>query len=98
MNEIVLRSDNADKASEILRESLSTEELRLKYTLDLTRKRLLKFEKKYSVSSEIFISKWSAENLEGKDLEYVEWAGEFKLASRLHDRLETIASIEYVSR
>jgi PAS domain S-box-containing protein len=38
------------------------------------------------------------EDLEDKDLEYVEWAGEFKLASRLHDRLVTIASIEYVSQ
>ena len=43
-------------------------------------------------------SEWSAEDLEDKDLEYVEWAGEYQLASRLHDRLATIASIEYVSQ
>ncbi|WP_435548773.1 hypothetical protein [Desulfobacterium sp. N47] len=49
------------------------------------------------VSSETFNNKWSAEDLDGKDLEYVEWAGELKLAARLSDRLATIDSIEYVS-
>ena len=98
MTDIIMKSDKAEKAAEILRDALIAEQSRLNYSLELARKRLLKFEKKYGVSSEIFIREWSAEDLEGKDLEYVEWAGEFKLASRLHDRLETIASIEYVSQ
>jgi hypothetical protein len=98
MTKIILRSDKADKASEILKEALKTEESRLNYSLELARKRLSIFENKYGVSSEIFNNKWTAEDLDGKDLEYVEWAGEFKLASRLNDRLATIASIEYVSQ
>ena len=97
MTEIILRSNKADKASEILKEALKTEEARLSYSLKIAHNRLLKFENKYGVSSEIFNNEWSAEDLDGKDLEYVEWAGELKLASRLHDRLATIASIEYVS-
>ena len=98
MTEIIIKSDKADKAAEILREALGTEQSRLNYSLELARKRITKFEKKYGVSSETFINEWSSEDLDGKDLEYVEWAGEFKLASRLHDRLATIASIEYVSQ
>ena len=98
MTEIIIKSDKADKASEILREALGTEQSRLNYSLELARRRILKFEEKYGVSSETFISEWSAEDLEGKDVEYVEWAGEFKLASRLNDRLATIASIEYVTQ
>ena len=68
----------------------------MRYSLDLSKKRLLKFEKKYNVSSEIFIRDWVAEDLEGKDMEYVEWAGEFELALRLNDRLTTLTSIEHV--
>jgi len=54
--------------------------------------------KAWSSGPGFFTRKWFAEDLEEKDLEYVEWAGEFKLASRLHDRLATNASIEYVSQ
>lgn len=98
MTEIIIKSDKADKTSKILKEVLGTEQSRLNYSLELARKRISKFEKKYGISSETFISEWSAEDLDGKDLEYVEWAGEFKLASRLNDRLTTIASIEYVTQ
>ena len=96
MTEIILRSNKADKASEILKEALKTE-ARISYSLKIAQNRLQKFENKYGVSSEVFNNEWAAEDLDGKDLEYVEWAGELKLASRLHDRLATIASIEYVS-
>lgn len=97
MTEIILRSNKADKASEILKEALKTEEARISYSLKIAQNRILKFENKYGVSSETFNNEWSAEDLDGKDLEYVEWAGELKLAARLNDRLATIDSIEYVS-
>jgi len=96
MPEIILKTDNLDKATRVLQEAIETEVSRLRYSLDLSKKRLLKFEKKYNVSSEIFIRDWAAEDLEGKDMEYVEWAGEFELASRLNDRLTTLTSIEHV--
>ena len=86
-----------DKAAEILTEALETESLRLEYSMRLAKKRLSRFEKKYNVSSEKFITEWTAEDLEGKDLEYVEWAGEYRLALRLNERLATIKSIEYVA-
>ena len=86
-----------DKAVRILIEALETESFRLKYSMTLAKKRLSKFEKKYKVSSEKFINDWSAENLEGKDLEYVEWAGEYKLSIRLNERLTALNSIEHVS-
>lgn len=57
----------------------------------------MRYEKKYDVSSEIFIEKWSADDLEGKDVEYIEWAGEYELALRLKDHIETLESIEYAS-
>jgi len=87
MAEIILKTDVPDKAAKFLVEALETETLRLKYTMKLAGKRLSKFEKKYGVTSKEFIKGWSAEDLEGKDLEYVEWAGEYNLLKRLNERL-----------
>lgn len=97
MAEIILKTDTPDKAAEVLKEALETEALRLKYSLNLAKKRLKEFEIKYNVSSEKFISEWSAEDLKGKDLEYVEWAGEYQLFSRINERLVVLNSIENVA-
>ena len=97
MSEIILKTRIPDQAIDVLMEALETEALRLKYNLQIAKKRLSKFEKKYNVSSEVFINEWAAEDLEGKDMEYVEWAGEFNLALRLDDRLATLKSIKHVT-
>ena len=97
MAEIILKTNNPDKAAIFLQEALEIETSRLRYSLELAKKRLSKFEKKYNISSEIFMRDWAAEDLEGEDMEYVEWAGEFELALRLKDRLTTLTSIEHVT-
>ena len=97
MAEIKLKTDNIDQAIEILNEALETEKLRLNYSLKLSQKRLSEFEGKYGVNSEEFINEWAAEDLEGKDMEYVEWAGEYKLASLLTGRLTTLLGIEHIA-
>ncbi|WP_373500744.1 hypothetical protein [Desulfococcus sp.] len=97
MPEIILKTDMPDKAAQVLADALETESLRLKYSIELAAKRLSRFEKKYNVSSTTFISEWCAEDLDGKDLEYVEWAGEYHLSMRLRERLDALKSIQYVS-
>ncbi|MBW2012017.1 MAG: hypothetical protein JRI32_10390 [Deltaproteobacteria bacterium] len=97
MAEIILKTDKPDKAAEILKDALETETLRLKYSLDLAKKRLKRFETKYNVSSKKFIHEWSAEDLKGGDMEYVEWAGEYQLFLRLNERLIILKSIENVT-
>ncbi|MFH0724744.1 MAG: hypothetical protein V2B19_00055 [Pseudomonadota bacterium] len=96
MPEIILKTDMPNKAARVLSEALETESLRLKYSLQLAKKRLSKFEKKYKILSENFINEWSAEDLEGKDLEYVEWAGEYHLSMHLTERLNALKSIRNV--
>ena len=96
MAEIKLQTDVPDKAAKFLVEALETETLRLKYSMKLAERRLSKFEKKYKVTSKEFIKEWSAEDLEGKDLEYVEWAGEYNLSMRLNERLDALKSIQHV--
>ena len=97
MAEIILESNQKEMAAEFIKEAINTETKRLKYSLSLAQNRLKIFEQKYNIASEKFMTEWAAEDLEGKDLEYVEWAGEYKLASILTQRLDTIASIKYVS-
>ena len=94
MAEIVLKTNRPDKAPQVLREALETEASRLRYSLNLAKKRLKRFENKYNISSDTFINEWSAEDLKGEDLEYVEWAGEYQLFSRLNERLVVLKSIE----
>lgn len=97
MAEIILKTNAPDKAAKFLSEALETETMRLKYSMKLAKRRLSRFEKKYSVTSKKFMEDWSAEDLEGRDLEYVEWAGEYNLTKRLNERLNALMSIEYVS-
>ena len=97
MAEIVLKTNKPDKAAQVLREALETEALRLKYSLSLAKRRLKRFEAKYNISSKKFMSEWSAEDLKGRDLEYVEWAGEYQLFSRVNERVGVLKSIENVA-
>jgi hypothetical protein len=92
---IRLKSDRPDMAAEIVREALALEESRLQYSLGLVKKRLKFFEAKYGVDSERFIGEWTAEDVEGRDMEYVEWAGEYKLATSLMSRIDLITGIGY---
>ena len=96
MAEIKLRSEQSDEAVIILRDALKTEEMRLSHALELAERRIHRFEEKYGISSNNFIEQWTAEDLQGGDVEYVEWAGEMKLASRTQERLNILKNIEYV--
>jgi len=61
MAEIVLKTDRPDKAVQVLKEALGTETLRLKYSLNLAKKRLKRFEAKYNISSKKFMNVGSAD-------------------------------------
>ena len=97
MAAIKLKTNDPGQALIIVTEALETEKLRLDYSLKLAQKRLSRFEQKYNVDSGKFISEWTAEDLEDKDMEYVEWAGEYKLASLLTERLMTLTGIIHVA-
>ena len=98
MAKIILKTNEPEKATGILFEALEKEAQRLQYSLNLAKKRIKKFEKKYNVSSDIFFTEWSAEDLEGQDMEYVEWAGEYQQSMKLNERLSAIKSIENVKQ
>lgn len=63
--------------------------------MELSAKRLNTYESRYDVTSDYFLSKMSAEDLEGGDDEYISWAGEYRLRQKLGARLHKLKSIEY---
>lgn len=77
--------------------AIENEISRLQLAIKLADKRLMPFEQKYGLSSETFIIEMVAEDLEGGDEEYIDWAGEFKLKERLYRKLKQLQSIAYVS-
>jgi len=97
MNEIIFKTKKPGQAFEILKEAIELEKLRVRHSLEITKNRLKKFEKKYKISSKTFIDQWSAEDLPGGDLEYVEWAGEYRFSLNLNERFNTLKSIKHVA-
>ncbi len=93
MPEIRLKAADKTKAAEAVMEVAQMETNRLKYGLEMSRKRMAAFENKYNVMSSTFASSWAAEDLDENDLEYVEWAGEYELALKLAERLAITGSI-----
>lgn len=90
--------DAGPDASEVLslvRSAVESETRRLELALDAARRRLARFEEKYGVSSDRFIAEMAAEDLEGGDDEYVQWAGEYRLMERLQAKLTRIQAIRF---
>ena len=87
--------DRAEQLLPLVRAAVDGEIVRLELALELARERLLPFERKYGVTSEHFIEKMAAEDLEGSDDEYVQWAGEYHLMQRLEEKLVRLQEVEY---
>lgn len=80
---------------QLVKSAIDGEIARLELALALARQQLAPFEEKYDVTSEQFIDTMAAEDLEGRDDEYVQWAGEFRLWQRLQQKLNQLRGIEY---
>ena len=79
----------------LIQSAIESEMRRLEIGIQLARERLEQFEKRYGVSSDYFIEHMAAEDLEGGDDEYVQWAGEYYLWQRLRSKLEQLRSLQY---
>ena len=58
---------------------------------------LKQFEERYQVSSSEFAKRFVAEDLDGQDLEYVEWMGEYRLFQQLDEDLTLLKNVTYVA-
>ena len=80
---------------DLLKSAVSSKIARIQLSIDLTQQKLSAFEKRYNVPSEHFFEKMAAEDLDGGDMEYVEWAGEYQILQRLEKQLKQLQKIEY---
>ncbi len=68
---------------------------RLQTSIARTQRRLMQFEQKYGIITHDFLENMTAEDLEGGDMEYVEWAGEAKILSGLQAELVELEDVRY---
>ena len=100
MLQLEIKSDAPDLeiVQNLVRAAINSEIKNLKRSINKTNKLLKEFETKYQVSSDFFLSNWTAEDLEGRDDEYVSWAGEIKIKQKLMNALQKLEGIEYVTQ
>jgi len=85
MLQLEIKSDAPDLeiVQNLVRAAINSEIKNLKRSIDKSNKLLQEFETKYQISSDLFLSNWTAEDLEGRDDEYISWVGEIKMKQRL---------------
>jgi hypothetical protein len=76
-------------------QAIESYKARLRTSIGRTRRRLAQFEQHYGVDTARFLQEMAAEDLEGGDLEYVEWAGEAKLLDGLKAELTELEHARY---
>lgn len=82
----------------IIQSAISAKIKRIEIGLRKTEQEIQKFEAKYHIPSEQFINEYTAEDLEGGDEEYISWMGELKLRQAIHEELQVLQQIEYVTQ
>ncbi|NOZ07062.1 MAG: hypothetical protein GXP41_12045 [Chloroflexi bacterium] len=76
-------------------QAIESYKVQLTASIERGKRRLRQFEKQYGVDTAHFLQAMTAEDLEGGDLEYVEWAGEAKLLKALKAELLELEYAKY---
>ena len=97
MADVILRSADAPQAISLIRSAIDKEIFRLEKGLEQALEKLKQFEDRYQVPSSEFAEHFTAEDLSGRDLEYVEWMGEYRLFQQLAEDLSLLKSLVYVA-
>lgn len=84
-----------EQGAQAIFQALESYKARLRASIERTRGRLADFEQRYGVETSHFLQEMTAEDLEGGDLEYVEWAGESKLLEGLQSELTELENARY---
>ena len=83
------------KSIQTVIQALEAYKVRLRAGIARTKRRLATFETRYGVDTAHFLHEMTAEDLQGGDLEYVEWAGEAKLLEGLEAELRELEHASY---
>ena len=82
----------------IIQSAIVAKVKRIEIGLRKTEQEIQRFETKYHIPSEQFLSDYTAEDLEGGDDEYVSWMGELTLRQAIWEELQLLQNIEYVTQ
>jgi hypothetical protein len=93
MSKIVIENAS-ERTGALLRAAITSQLARLQASAQTSRARLQAFQARYGRE----LSSLAAEDLDGGDLEYVEWAGEAELLRRLEADVRHLKEIEIVHR
>ena len=83
------------EGSQTVLSAIEAYKTRLQASIARTKRRLIQFEHKYDVDTAYFLEKMTAEDLDGGDMEYVEWAGESKIMVGLQTELAELENVRY---
>ena len=97
MIQLQIQTDAQDIALDLIRSAISAEVNRLELGVRATERQIQTFEKKYNVTSDLFLRDYAAEDLIDGDTEYITWAGELVLRQRIMAQLETLKGIQYAA-
>lgn len=92
--QMVFELDQKQGAEAIL-QAIEIYKAKLQASISRTQQYLQRFEEKYNVSTTDFLQNMVAEDLQGGDVEYVEWAGEAKILEKLESELMELNNARY---
>jgi hypothetical protein len=95
MNTLYVEPIQNKQVLQLVEEAVRAEITRLEIALELAKQRIAPFELKYRVTSDKFIATMTAEDLQGNDDEYVQWAGEYTLMQRLEAKLTQLKDLRF---
>lgn len=98
MTTVQIKSDSGNDTIDIIKTAIDAELKRLELGLQRTERQIAKFEDEYKISSEIFLLKFTAENMKNGDPEYIAWAGELKIKERILADINRLKEIQYVAK
>ena len=94
----IINDKDRSNTKDLVKLAILKETKRLEISIEKSNKRIKGFEKKYNISSEYFLKNYTAEDLDGRDKEYIRWYGEIQLKNRILPDLNKLKEIEYESK
>lgn len=89
-------ASDQQNALPVIQSAIEAKRKRIEIGLKRTEQKIRRFETKYQMPSEQFLSQhWTAEDLAGGDDDYISWMGELRLRQAVLEELHILQGIEY---
>lgn len=89
LQEIVIRTENADALKPLVRAAMNREAKLLEHSVERTRTALEAFEKRYDMTTEEFERKFKAREIE-ESLDFLDWWMEVEAMHHLENQLQSM--------